>query len=164
VAITFAEWEEGLLAAHGNPKGIRGLADLARPDVRIVNREPGSGSRRLLDAQLESAGVPAQQVLGYADEATGHLAAAWRVHSGIADACVATRSAALAFGLTFLPLKAERFDLVLRRATRSQPAVSRLMDLLTRAEVRREMEAQAACDTSSTGQEVTDSRPARRRG
>ena len=115
IVVTFAQWEEGLVVAPGNPKSPRKAEDLARRGVRIVNREPGSGSRALLDKLLERAGVAASKVQGYERVAFGHLAAAYCVLSGEADACMATRPAAQSFGLDFVPLHSARYDLVMRK-------------------------------------------------
>src|SRR6202790_4260510 len=79
--VTFARWEEGLVMAPGNRKGIRKIEALARKTIRFVNREPGSGSRGLLDELLEKAGMNAQKVQGYDRIAFGHLAAAYCVLS-----------------------------------------------------------------------------------
>jgi molybdate-binding protein/DNA-binding XRE family transcriptional regulator len=149
--VTFAQWEEGLVIASGNPKGLRKIEDLARKSVRFVNREPGSGSRALLDTLLEKAGVEAQKVQGYDRIAHGHLAAAYCVVSGDADACVATRSAAQTFGLDFIPLHSERYDLVMRKRTADLPAVKSFLDVLQRATLRRKLEVLAGYDTSQTG-------------
>ena len=97
--VTFAIWEQGFVVPSGNPKHIRGAADLARKDVCIMNREKGAGSRDLLDQKLREAGVPAGTVNGYNRLASGHLPAALAVSLNEADCCVATRSAARAFGL-----------------------------------------------------------------
>jgi molybdate-binding protein len=170
--VTFAIWEQGLVFAAGNPKGIRSAADLARnegarPDlkrhdlkrdglspnvVRIVNREIGAGSRELLDAELQRAGVAAKSVLGYERVAYGHLPAALAVSLGEADCCVATRSAAQAFGLGFLPLATERYDLVIRQPFIKLPAVEALLDSLNRSAIRRRLEMLAGYDTSHTGE------------
>src|SRR5262249_39813165 len=102
--VTFARWEEGFVFAPANPKGIRKVEDLVRKNVRMVNREPGSGSRALLDRLLSGGGIDTGQVEGYDRIAYGHLAAAYGVASNEADVCLATRSAAQTFGLGFLPL------------------------------------------------------------
>jgi putative molybdopterin biosynthesis protein len=149
--VTFARWEEGLVVAPGNPKAIRKIEDLARKNVRFVNREPGSGSRALLDKCLEKAGVGAHQVLGYERIAYGHLAAAYCVVSQEADVCLATRSAAQTFGLTFIPLHSERYDLVMRKRTTDLPAAKAFLDVLQRATLRRKLEVLAGYDTSDTG-------------
>ena len=149
--VTFARWEEGLILASGNPKGIRKIEDLARKNIRFVNREPGSGSRGLLDKLLENAGMDAQKVQGYDRIAFGHLAAAYCVLSRDADACLATRSAAQTFGLDFIPLRSERYDLVMRKRTADLPAVKAFLDVLQRATLRRKLEVLAGYDTSETG-------------
>ena len=149
--VTFARWEEGLVVAPGNPKGIRKIEDLARKNVRFVNREPGSGSRALLDQRLEKAGIGGHRVLGYDRFADGHLAAAYCVVSREADVCLATRSAAQTFGLGFIPLHSERYDLVMRRRTADLPAAKAFLDVLQRATLRRKLEILAGYDTSQTG-------------
>jgi molybdate-binding protein/DNA-binding XRE family transcriptional regulator len=151
----FAVWEEGLVLSRGNPKKIRGVPDLARAGVRLVNREKGSGARQLLDGRLKAAGIAPRSVSGYHDEAPGHLAAAWRVHMGLADCCVATRSAARAFGLDFLPLTSERYDMVIRKEHLELAAVERLLDTLTQAAFRRELDALCGYDTRETGRRIT---------
>ncbi|HML17096.1 MAG TPA: substrate-binding domain-containing protein [Bryobacteraceae bacterium] len=150
--VTFAIWEQGLVVEAGNPKNIRGVADLARKDVRIVNREKGAGSRDLLDQKLQEAGVPAAKVNGYAKIAAGHLPAALAVSQKEADACIATRSAARAFGLSFIPLGVERYDLIVRRQYLRLASVQALLDVLNRAAIRRKLELLAGYDTSRTGQ------------
>jgi len=149
--VTFARWEEGLVIATGNPKSVRKIEDLARKNLKFVNREPGSGSRGLLDKLLEKAGMDAQRVQGYERIAFGHLAAAYCVLSGDADVCLATRSAAQTFGLDFLPLRSERYDLVMRKRTAELPSVKAFLDVLQRATLRRKLEVLAGYDTSQTG-------------
>jgi putative molybdopterin biosynthesis protein len=149
--VTFARWEEGLVIASGNPKGVRKIEDLARKNIKFVNREAGSGSRGLLDKLLEKAGMDAQKVQGYDRIAFGHLAAAYCVVSRDADACLATRSAAQTFGLDFIPLRSERYDLVMRKRTADLPAVKAFLDVLQRATLRRKLEVLAGYDTSETG-------------
>jgi molybdate-binding protein len=151
----FASWEEGLVVGRGNPKRIRAVEDLARRGVRLANREPGSGSRQLLDAQLQAAGIAARKVGGYKDTAAaGHLAAVWRVYAGLADCCVATESAARAFGMDFVALTSERYRLVIRREHLALEAVQRLLDVLGQAGFRRELETLCGYDTRETGERV----------
>lgn len=149
--VTFARWEEGLVVAKGNPHGLKNAGDLANPGVRFVNREAGSGSRGLLDRLLQEAGVPARRVPGYDRIAYGHLAAAYQVASEEGDCCLATRSAARTFGLDFVPLRTERYDLVLLRKTLELPAVEAFLDVLQRAALRRKLELLAGYDTAQTG-------------
>ena len=151
---TFARWEEGLVLKPGNPKSIQKVDDLARKNVKLVNRERGSGSRGLLDKLLETAGIEAHKVQGYDRIAYGHLAAAYCVLAGEADVCLATRSAARAFGLDFIPVHSERYDLVMRRKTSDLPSVKAFLDVLQRATLRRKLEILAGYDTSETGRMV----------
>jgi molybdate-binding protein/DNA-binding XRE family transcriptional regulator len=153
--VTFARWEEGFVVARGNPLGIRAAADLGRSGVRLTNRETGSGSRALLDTLLQQAGVAASRVAGYGNEAAGHLAAASTVAGGQADCCLATPSAARAFGLDFVPLHAERFDLVARRESVDLPGVRDVLDTLQRGALRRKLETLAGYETGETGRVVT---------
>ncbi len=151
IVVTFARWEEGLVTAGGNPKRVTKIEDLARKNVRFVNREIGSGSRALLDKLLEKSSLDSNKIQGYGRVAFGHLAAAYCVVAGEADACVATRSAAQTFGLDFVPLHSERYDLVMRKRTADLPAVKAFLDVLHRATLRRKLEVLAGYDTSNTG-------------
>jgi molybdopterin molybdotransferase/putative molybdopterin biosynthesis protein len=151
MVVTFACWEEGFVVARGNPKRVSKVEDLARKGIRFLNREPGSGSRALADKLLHQAGLAASHVHGYDRVAYGHLAAAYGVVSGEADACVATRSAAQTFGLDFVPVHNARYDLVMRKRAAGLPAVKAFLDVLQRAALRRKLEVLAGYDTSQTG-------------
>jgi len=154
VVIAFAVWEEGIVVAKGNPKAIREIGDFARKGVSLVNREPGSGSRSLLDSSLKRLGIPSSKVKGYKQVAHGHLPAAWQVRTGHADCCIATRAAARVFGLDFVPLLSERYDLVIRKQHLALPAVQLFLDTLNRTALRRELEGLGGYDTSGTGKRV----------
>ena len=156
--VTFARWEEGLVVPSANPKSIRKLEDLTRKNVRFVNRESGSGSRALLDKLLAAKGVDRQRVHGYDRVAYGHLAAAYCVVSGEADVCLATGSAARTFGLDFIPLHSERYDLVMHKRTAALPAVQAFLDVLQRATLRRKLELLAGYDTTETGTTISETR------
>jgi putative molybdopterin biosynthesis protein len=130
------------------------VADFARPEVSIVNREKGAGSRLLLDSQLKRLHIQAASIRGYGNTAEGHLAAAWQVYSNSVDACIATRAAARRFGLGFLPLSSERYDLVIRRQHLELPAMETLLDVLGRAMFRRELEGLGGYETKVAGQRM----------
>jgi putative molybdopterin biosynthesis protein len=149
--ISYAIWQEGIVIARGNPKGIKSINDLTRKNVSIVNREPGSGSRNLLDSHLRRAGIVPKSVKGYGQIAPGHLPAAWQVKSGLADCCLATKIAASVFGLDFIPLESERYDLVIQNQNLSHPGVQVLLDTLGRAAFRRELEGMGGYDTRISG-------------
>ncbi len=152
--ISFALWEEGIVTAPGNPKGIHGIEDLARRDVTMVNRETGAGSRMLLDSRLAHLNIDSKRVRGYKRCAPGHLAAAWQVRSGVVDCCIATGVAARIYGLGFVPLVSERYDLVIRRAYLDLPSVQTLFDTLNRARFRRELESIGGYDMKPAGHRV----------
>ncbi len=120
--IRFAEREQGLMLAPGNPKRIRTLADLARKRLRFVNRQRGSGTRLLFDQLLAQHGINATDINGYRDEEFTHLAVAVSVAAGRADAGFGVHAAAARFGLDFLPLQRERYWFAVRvRAAGDQP-------------------------------------------
>jgi putative molybdopterin biosynthesis protein len=149
--ITFAEWEAGFVVSSGNPKTIRTVEDLSRKNIRIVNRETGSGSRSLLDKLLRNANLPTANIRGYDRIVAGHLAAAYAVVGGEADCCIATQSAARAYGLDFVAMHRERYDFVLRRETLGLPQVKAFLEVLHRADLRRKLETLAGYDTRKTG-------------
>jgi molybdate-binding protein/DNA-binding XRE family transcriptional regulator len=152
--IAYAIWEEGIVTAPGNPKKIRGIEDFARNDVSIVNREEGAGIRALLDSHLRKLRIPPQSVRGYARSAPGHLPAAWQVQSGAVDCCLATQAAARVFGLHFIPLVSERYDLVIRKQHLDTPRMQNLLDVLSRSGFRRELEGLGGYDTRVAGQRL----------
>jgi len=155
MAVTFAHWEEGLIVRHGNPKRIREVADLTRPNVRLVNREKGSGARRLLDRQLQTAGIPTARVKGYGDEVLSHLEVASRVKVGLADAGVGVRSAAAICGLDFIPMQRERYDLIIPKAHyENLPGLRTLLDTIVSKPFREELEALGGYDTRESGKVV----------
>jgi molybdate-binding protein/DNA-binding XRE family transcriptional regulator len=159
--VTFASWEAGFMVKAGNPKGIRGAADLARRNVRLVNREPGSGARLLLDQRLKAEGLESRRVRGYADAVASHLDVGRRVAEGLADVGVGVESIARLLGLGFVPLQAERFDLVIPSAfVTGHPGVERLLEALVSREVRAEIQALGGYSTRDTGS-IVDQGPAR---
>ena len=151
---TLAEWEMGFVVARGNPKGIRGFDELAAPGFCLINREAGSGSRTLLDSGLAKVGLEGSAIAGYDQIAPGHLAAAAAVRRGTADCCVAPAIAARVFGLAFVPLTSERYDLVIPEPRLDLPSIQALLDVLQRGSFRRELAALAGYDTAAAGAEV----------
>jgi len=152
--IALAVWEAGIVVAHGNPKSIGGIEDFVRKDVRVVNREPGAGSRKLLDSHLGRLRISPKRVIGYEQTASGHLPAAWQVCTGAADCCIATRAAASVFGLSFIPLASERYDFVMRSEDLNLPAVQTLLDTINRSRFRKELANIGGYDTQSTGKRM----------
>jgi molybdate-binding protein len=127
VLVNFARWELGFATASGNPLEIKGFADFIRRDVRIVNRESGSGGRAAIDETLKSLGIPTSEVAGYEREVAGHLEVAAAIAAREANVGVTIRVAAEAYGLQFIALREERYDLViLQRDIESTPVKAML--------------------------------------
>jgi len=149
--ITLAHRHQGFIVPPGNPKGIRAWKDLARPGVRFVNRQSGAGTRVLLDANLARLGIAPEQVEGYRREVYTHLAVASMVENGTADVGLGILAAARARNLDFVPIAVERYDLAARPALWASPAGRALLEALTSAEFRAQLEALGGYDTRETG-------------
>jgi molybdenum cofactor synthesis domain-containing protein len=111
--VTLVHRWQGLMIAKGNPKGIRGIADLTRSDIAFINRQPGSGTRILLDYELQKAGMDPAAIAGYKSEEYTHMSVAMAVTSGRADVGLGIMAAAQALSLDFIPVSRERYDLVI---------------------------------------------------
>jgi molybdate-binding protein len=152
--ISYAVWQEGLVVALGNPKKIAGIADLSRKDLRITNREPGAGCRRLLDDLLLKQGITGNQVKGYERITLGQLPSARLVKTGEVDCCISTQAAARVLGLDFIPLAQKPYHLVIRRAHLNLPPVQALIETLGHASYRREVETCVGYDMHSAGERL----------
>jgi len=128
--VRLVERSQGLMVAAGNPLGISGLPALCRPGVRYVNRQRGAGTRVLLDVMLGRQGLAAASIEGYAREEPTHLAVAAAIASGRADAGLGIMAAAQAFGLGFVPLATEPYDLVVAPGALESPQLAPLWTLL----------------------------------
>jgi putative molybdopterin biosynthesis protein len=152
--VNFGQWELGLATAAGNPLALRGFDDLGRPGLRIVNRESGSGAREALDAAIVEHGLAPDQVAGYAFEVGGHLEVAAAIAAGQADVGVTIRVAADTFGLGFIALREERYDLVVLENEAESPPVKILLDALNSDRFAREVSQLCAYDTARMGQVI----------
>jgi putative molybdopterin biosynthesis protein len=152
--LTLAYRSLGLITPPGNPHELQGLADLARPDVRLVNRQSGSGTRVWLDAQLRGLGISPESVPGYDREELTHLAVARAVEQGEATVGLGIHAAASAYGLGFVPLTEERYDLVLPEAVWEVPEAQALIDVVRSPRFKEAVVALGGYDTSQTGREV----------
>ncbi len=127
--VGFASWREGLVVRPGTP--VRGLDDVARQGLRLVNREPGAQARALLDRERRRLRLDPAELPGYDTRAAGHLQVAAAIAGGLADAGVSSEPAALAYGLDFIPLAQERFDLLLPAKHAASREVQGLLKVLT---------------------------------
>jgi putative molybdopterin biosynthesis protein len=118
--ITLAHRTQGLMLAAGNPKFIKKIADIARPNIKFVNRNAGSGTRLWLDAELRRQRIPAEKINGYEKTVKTHSEAALLIENGKADVSLGLQAAAQQHGLDFITLFEERYDLVLPREEEKQ--------------------------------------------
>jgi molybdate-binding protein/DNA-binding XRE family transcriptional regulator len=156
VVVTLSEWQQGLIIARGNPKGIAGVADLGRANIDIVNRESGAGSRTLLDLWLTNAGVAPAQVRGYNREVPSHMEVAAAVAHGLVDVGPGIMAAAQAFGIDFLPIQEERYDLVIPLEFLNASAVQAVLDIAVSRPFQEELEALGGYDSSRAGTVVAE--------
>ncbi len=105
--------DQGLIVPLKNPKGIKGIEDLARDDIRLINRQAGSGTRILLDFRLSQLNIDPATIKGYEDEEFTHMNIAAAVISGRADVGLGIYAAAKALNLDFIPVVTEQYDLVI---------------------------------------------------
>ena len=154
MVIGFTKFEEGLMVAPGNPLRIRGVSDLARPEVRLVNREPGAALRSLLEDCLAREHIPAEAVGGFGDLVASHSEGAQRVLYGTADAAMGLRVVASVYGLDFIDISTVRCDLVIPADLMEHPAVLVLLDILQSRTFREELDHLPGYDTSETGKVI----------
>jgi putative molybdopterin biosynthesis protein len=154
--VNLGVWEEGLVVAPGNPKRLRCGAELARPDVTLVNREEGSGSRMLLEATLRAEGVPAEAVSGFERVVRGHHEVARAVAAGAADAGVTSACVAAAYGLGFVPLREARYDLAIPKEYLDEEPVRQLLGTLDHRWVRTQLRVAGGYDTARSGEVVAE--------
>jgi putative molybdopterin biosynthesis protein len=154
VLLTLAHRSLGLITATGNPHQVKKLDDLARPGLRLVNRQSGSGTRVWLDAQLKTLAIVPQTLAGYGREEVTHMGVAQAIQQGTADAGLGIHAAAAAYGLHFIPLTQERYDLVFPEAVWQTPAAQALAAIIRSEPFKEMVQALDGYDTAVTGQET----------
>lgn len=151
--VTLAYRTQGLILAAGNPKGIKQVSDIARTDVKFVNRNAGSGTRLWLDMELKKQKITAEQINGYGIEVKTHSEAAALVEQKKADASIGLQAAAHQRGLDFIPLFEERYDLILPRE--NEKTLAPLLDYLQTATFRAELNSLTGYNASHSGEQVS---------
>jgi putative molybdopterin biosynthesis protein len=149
--VLLVQRQQGLIVRPGNPKGLASLADLGRPDVTIVNRQRGAGTRVLLDFQLDLLGIAATAVQGYTQEEYTHLGVAAAVASGRADCGLGIAAAARALDLDFIPLYNEPYELVIPLEFFDAPLLAPFFDVLADEHFRQAVAALPGYDVSHMG-------------
>ncbi len=145
---------QGFIVPTGNPQGLEHVADLTRPEVSFVNRQPGSGTRVWLDVQLKRAGVDPATIAGYDVEEATHLGVARAVAEGKATVGLGIQAAAGAYGLDFIWLGQERYDLVVPGERWDDEGVAALRSVATSPSFKQALLALGGYEVSQTGEET----------
>lgn len=153
--IRMSHREQGLMVARGNPLGIQGLADLTRPALRFINRQPGAATRLILDDLLTLQRIPRSAIHGYRHEEQTHLAVAAAVASGAGDCGLGLRASAVQLGLDFIPLLRDQYFLVCTRDTLDTPPLLQLRSLLESPAYHALVAAQAGYSAEGAGQVIS---------
>jgi len=143
--------DQGLIVKRGNPKDIDGIEDLARSDISLINRQPGSGTRILLDYRLNQLGIDAADIVGYQHEEFTHMAVAVAVLSGTADTGLGIYAAAKALDLDFIPVVTERYDLIIPAAHFESENIQLMLETIDSPEFKRRVNALGGYHTEKTG-------------
>ena len=151
VVIDLATRRQGLMVAAGNPCRVYEISDLARGELRFINRQVGSGTRLLLETMLAQAGIASAAIAGFEQGEFTHAAVAAYVASGMADVGFGLETAARQFKLDFIPLASERYFLLCRAATLAAPALQPVLALLHSAAFRAAMQTLPGYDPANLG-------------
>lgn len=150
--VTLAHRTQGLIVAPGNPKGLKTISDLAREDVALINRNPGSGTRLWLDKELTRLGLSVASICGYGNFVHTHSAAAKTVRAGEADVAIGIQAAAWETKLGFIPLFEERYDLVV--PIEQTQLVGPLLDYIQTSAFRQELNALTGYNSAHSGEQI----------
>ena len=149
--VTLVHLWQGFMVPPGNPKKIDGIAGLTRPDVVFVNRQSGSGTRILLDHELQKAGIAPERIVGYDNEEYTHMNVAMAVASGSADTGLGIHAAAKALALDFIPVAKERYDLVIPLTYLADEKIRILLEIIRSDEFKRKAQAMGGYEVDETG-------------
>jgi molybdate transport repressor ModE-like protein len=141
----------GLFVAAGNPKGIHGLRDLARSDVRFVNRQAGSGTRMVLELMLAGLTIDPGRISDFENGELTHSAVAAFIASGMGDVGMGVQTAARQFGLDFIPLVRERYFFALPSALVNDPSFKEIRHIMQSDAFRADVDALPGYDAADTG-------------
>lgn len=151
--ITLSYRTQGLIVARGNPKGIHTLDDLVRPDIRLINRNRGSGTRIWLEKALHRAGIDPHLIQGFDREVNTHEEAAHWVSVNKADVTLGLQSAAHRYQLDFIPLFEERFDLIVEQPLLQ--SITQLTETIADQKFHQRISQLPGYDASHTGEWIT---------
>jgi excisionase family DNA binding protein len=154
VLLEWAKREQGLVVAPGNPQDIAAIADLARPGIRLVQRQPGAGAQILLRHLLDKAGLRLEDLAAIATPALTENDVAAAILEGKAEVGLAIRAVAHRFRLGFVPLRWERFDLAMRRRDYFEPPLQTLLSFARGAALAEKAAELTGYDVTANGRVV----------
>ena len=144
--------KQGFYVKKGNPKEIHSFEDLKRADVTIVNREPGSGVRVLVDEKLRQAGISTQEVNGYQKVVNSHLEAAAAVNRGEADVAVGSEKHSLSVpGIDFIFIQEESYDMVIRKEDFTKKPYQKMIEIIRSPEYQKEVAGLGSYNVENMG-------------
>ncbi len=150
--VTLAYRTQGLIVASGNPKGIKNISDLAREDIKFINRNSGSGTRIWFDNELKKLKIAPDQISGYAESVKTHSEAALAISTNLADVALGLQAAAKQHELGFIPLFEERYDLILPRE--NEKILSPLLDYLQTSAFRSSLGRLVGYNSTHSGEQI----------
>ncbi len=146
---------QGFYVMEGNPKNIQDFSDLTRADVRMINREKGSGIRIFIDEMCKKLDLDTDKLNGYEDIAASHMIAATNVLRGSADVAIGNEKVARQMdGIQFIPLKQESYDIVFRKKDLKRKEFQDLLDIIRSEEFKKEAEVMSGYDISEMGKQL----------
>jgi len=144
--------DQGLIIDRGNPKNICGIEDIARKDIRFINRQSGAGTRILLDYKLNQLNIKPEMIQSYEHEEFTHMSVAVAVLNGTADAGLGIYAAAKALNLEFIPVVTEQYDLIIPEEYFEKENIKILMDTIRSGEFQSRVKALGGYHTEKTGE------------
>lgn len=149
--INLVHREQGLMIKKDNPKNILDIKDLVKQDVKFINRQRGSGTRVLLDYLLEKDNIDKGNINGYEKEELTHMGAAVQVAEGNADAALGIRAAAIAAEIEFIPLKKEKYDLIMKSNYLDDPRIEKILDIIKSNQFKKAVDDLGGYTTEDSG-------------
>ena len=152
--VNFCHREQGLIVEPGNPLQIKSIRDLANPEIQIVNRFLGTGTRQLFDRELKAAGIKGENISGYSHSLARHMDVGLEILRGNANAGPGIRPVANMLGLDFISLGWERFDLLISKDRFFDQGIQFFLSLLKGKVIQESAQAYGGYDLSFTGKMV----------
>jgi len=157
--VNFCRREQGWLVPKGNSNRVQGVADIGAKQLTIANRPLDASTRILLDREFKKAGLDCRNIKGYEREFQSHLEVGLEVLAGRADTGLAIRAVATLLDLDFVPLRWERFDLLIPKNDFFAQSTQLFLELLHSDSFRRLAEGFSGYDLDLSGKMVYPQEP-----